>query len=101
MRLSRVRFSLWKMMVVVAIVGSSLGLLMERRARFSRISLAHKMARDTLPVSDLELFLLLSAKQADAEASPSEKKAWLEAEAEESGNLPSHSIPRVPQADGI
>ena len=74
MRLPRVQFSVRSLMVAVAIAAMILGLL-ERRARFARIALAHQMERGTMGVSDLEMYLLLTPSQANVDWSPSEKEA--------------------------
>ena len=41
MRFPRVRFSVMSLMIVVAVVGSALGSIMERRARFLRLAENH------------------------------------------------------------
>ena len=41
MRFPRVRFSVMSLMIVVAVVGSALGSMMERRARFLRLAKHH------------------------------------------------------------
>ncbi len=61
MRFPRVRFSVRKIMVAVAILAVILGLLIGRRGRFRRLALAHKMESFALQVSDLEFYLLLTA----------------------------------------
>ncbi len=59
-------------MVTVAVAALILGLV-ERRARFARISLAHQTAYNSLGLRDLEMYLVLTPWQSDIEASPAEK----------------------------
>jgi hypothetical protein len=65
MRLPRARltFTVRTMMVAVAITATFLGLLEERRARFGRVSLAHRLERAQVHVSDLEFCLVLTPTQ--------------------------------------
>ena len=64
----RGRFTVKGMMVAVALVAAILGLLVERRARFRRIALAHKAERINLRLSDLDVYLIVPRTRRPASA---------------------------------
>ncbi len=78
----RFRLTVRWMMVVVAVMAMILGLLVERRARFWIVSLAHKRERVAFPVSDLDMYLLTTDRPLGQDRSPSYVAAELEAHAE-------------------
>lgn len=74
MRLPRIRFSLKNLMIAVAIIGTILGTLAERRTRFRRLSVEYDRAWTELRVSDLELYLLLTVSQGESNESYDERR---------------------------
>jgi hypothetical protein len=75
MRLPRMRFTIRRMMVAIAVVAAILGLIEERRARFRRISLAHTREQANLNLTDLDVYLIIEPRQTGANPSPSTIKA--------------------------
>jgi hypothetical protein len=49
MRLTRPRFTVWRMMFAVAIIGSAIGITIERHERFRRIANRHRAQVPILP----------------------------------------------------
>ena len=83
MQLPRIRLSLRGMMLVIAVIGATLGLIEERRARFARIANAHAMERVNLQLSELDVYIITKAKQIGEDRSPSVlaayERSWREA----------------------
>jgi hypothetical protein len=75
MRAPHVRFRVQPLMIAVAVVATPLGIVEDRRVRFANAARAHKAERASLGLSDLELYLFLTAPQMGQDPPPSAVRA--------------------------